>query len=180
MKKGKRLIGFVILFIIAIFITIGYSVLSSTLNITGTSQIKTSSWSVHFANISVTTGSVTATTSPTIDASGLNINYAISLENPGDFYEFTVDVVNDGSVDAAMSSLPALSGVSSAQDVYTNFSFTHSDGTAVTTLANEALAHNSNKTYKVRVEFDSNISSDQLPTQNQTMNLKVTLAYEQA
>ena len=181
MKKGKRLIGFVILFIIAIFITIGYSVLSSTLNISGTSQIKTSSWSVHFANIQITSGSVTATSAPTIDASGLNISYAVTLNNPGDFYEFSVDVVNDGSVDAAMSSLPTLSGVSSAQDVYTNFTFKHSDGTAITTLANEALANTSGKkTYKVRVEFDSNITSDQLPTANQTMSLKVALAYEQA
>ena len=102
------------------------------------------------------------------------------MTNPGDFYEFTVKVVNSGTVNAKMSSLPVLTGVSSSQDVFTNFTYTHSDGTAITNIENESINAGQSKTYKVRVEFDRNISSNQLPTTAQNMTLKVALAYEQA
>lgn len=178
--KRKKIIGFVVLLFMIVSITIGYSFLSASLNINGTSIINVTNWDVHFNNIQVTNGSVTATTAPTIDTSKLNISYEVNLLNPGDFYEFTVDVVNGGSVDAKMTSLPALTGVSSAQDVYTNYTFTHTDGTPITNLANENLNAGVTKTYKVRIEFDRNISASQLPTAIQTMNLNVALAYEQA
>lgn len=179
MEKGKKFIGFAVLLFLVLGITIGYSYLSANLNINGTSKINTASWDVHFNNIQTTTGSVTPVTAPSIDASGLNITYSVELENPGDFYEFTVDVVNGGSVDAKLSALPTLGGVSTAQDVYTNYTFTHSDGTAITTLANENLAAGVTKTYKVRVEFDSDISASQLPTAVQNMTLTVDMSYEQ-
>ncbi|MBR6136723.1 MAG: hypothetical protein IKQ06_01055 [Bacilli bacterium] len=180
MEKGKKVIGVIVLLLMVLSITIGYSYLSANLTITGTSKIKTSSWDVHFNNIQTTSGSVTPTTAPAIAANGLSITYSIELENPGDFYEFTVDVVNGGTVDAKLSALPTLSGVSTAQDVYTNFTFKHADGTAITTLANENLAAGTTKSYKVRVEFDSNVTAAQLPTANQNMTLVVSMAYEQA
>ena len=178
--QKKKIVGIVVLLLLVCTITIGYSYLSASLNINGTSKINATSWNVHFGTITPTAGSVTPTTAPTVDASGLNISYAVTLANPGDFYEFTVVVENSGTVDAKMSSLPALSGVSSTQDNYTNFTFTHSDGTAITNVANESINAGSSKTYKVKVEFDRNVSSNQLPTTQQTMNLKVALAYEQA
>lgn len=177
--KGKKLVGIIVLILLVVTVTVGYSLLSENLNINGTSKINVASWDIHFEGITPTTGSVTPTTAPTIDANG-DINFAVTLNNPGEFYEFTVNVVNGGTVNAKMSSLPELTGVSTDQDVYTNFTFTHTDGTAVTTLADEALNANATKTYKVRVEFDRNIESSQLPTANQTMNLKVALNYEQA
>ena len=74
--------------------------------------------------------------------------------------------------------MPTVTGVSPAQDVYTNYTFTHSDGTAI--QVGEQLAAGASKKFKVRVEYDRNITSAQLPTSPQTMNLAVTMAYEQA
>ena len=179
MEKGKKLIGVLVLLIMVLTLTVGYSYLSASLNINGTSKIKTTTWDIHFNNINVTTGSVTATEEPTIDGSGLNITYEVELDTPGEFYEFTVDVVNGGTVDAKLSALPSLSGVSTAQDVYTNYTFTHTDGTAISNLANETLGAGATKTYMVRVEFDDNISAAQLPTAVQNMTLTVGLVYEQ-
>ena len=179
MKKGKKIIGFVVLLVMLLTLTVGYSYLSASLNINGTSKIKTTTWDIHFNNVQVTDGSVTATQAPTIAGTGLTITYEVDLETPGDFYEFTVDVVNGGTVDAKLSALPTLTGVSTAQDVYTNYTFTHTDGTAITTLANENINAGATKTYKVRVEFDDNITSAQLPTAAQTLTLTVGLNYEQ-
>ena len=178
--KRKKIVGIIVLLLLVCTVTIGYSFLSENLNINGTSSINASSWNIHFSNITISTGSVTATTAPTIDGTGLNISYAVAMNNPGDFYEFTVDVVNSGSVNAKLSDLPVLSGVSSTQDVYTNFTFTHTDGSEITNIANETINAGQTKTYKVRVEFDRNVSSNQLPTETQNMNLQVALEYEQA
>jgi len=176
--KAKRKLGIVVLVLLLLGISVGYSALSASLNITGTSKIAKTTWDVHFENISVTTGSVTATTAPTISADKLQITYAVNLSAPGDFYEFTVNVKNAGTLDAKLSALPTISGVGTAQDVYTNYTFTHSDGTAI--AAGETLAAGASRTFKVRVEFDSNVSASQLPTAEQTLNLTVDMNYVQA
>ena len=181
-NKIKIYLTVLVLVLLLLGITVGYSVLSTSLNITGTSKIGTASWNVHFENINITTGSVTATTAPAITTNNgvadTKITYAIELSNPGDFYEFTVDVKNAGSIDAKLSALPTLSGVSEAQDVYTNYTFTHQDGTAIT--AGETLAAGASRKFKVRVEFDKNISASQLPATTQNMVLTVDMNYEQA
>ncbi len=176
--KGKKYLSVVILLLLLVGITVGYAVLSSNLSISGTSTINKPTWDVHFENLSTTSGSVTATTAPSISANGLTITYAVALAKPGDFYEFTVDVKNAGTVAAKLSALPTVSGVSSAQDVYTNYTFTHTDNTAIT--AGETLAAGASKNFKVRVEFDRNVTASQLPSAAQTLNLSVAMTYEQA
>lgn len=178
MKERKKKMSVLILLLLIGFITIGYAVLNSDLTITGTSHITNATWDVHFETISVTTGSVTATTAPTIASGGLSVTYEVTLTKPGDFYEFSVNVKNDGSVTAKLSAAPTISGPTTAQDVYTNYTFLNSDGTAVT--AGQTIAAGASKTYKVRVEFDRNISSDQLPTTAQNMTLTAAMNWEQA
>lgn len=179
MKKTKRRLNVLILLLLLVSITIGYSALSTTLNITGTSKISNSKWDVHFANIAVTSGSVTAVNAPAIAASGLSITYEVNLDTPGDYYEFTVDVTNAGSVDAKLNALPTVSGVSSAQDVYTNYSFTHADS-ATPIAVGETIAAGASTKFKVRVEFDANVTSEQLPTTDQNLTLTVSMNYVQA
>ena len=182
MKKKKRM-TIVALLVMVAAITIGYSALSSTLNITGTSKITAAGWDVHFANVSVATGSVTGAQvvkEPTItkvDGKDLKVEYEVNLNTPGEYYEFTVDVVNGGTIDAKLSELPTLAGVSTAQDVYVNYTFTHTDGTAIT--KGETLAAGATKNFKVRVEFDKNITASKLYTSQQTLKLTVDMAYEQ-
>ncbi len=179
MRKNKKRFSVLILLLLLAVVTVGYALLSSTLTINGTSQITNSSWDVHFENVSITDGSVTATEDPTIDTSTkLNISYEVSLPKPGDFYEFTVDVKNAGTVAAKLSALPTVSGVSDAQDVYTNYTFTHTDETPI--VVGETLAPGASKNFTVRVEYDKNINASQLPTSLQNMTLTVGLSYEQA
>ena len=60
MKKKKELY-IAIIFTLAIVIGIGYAILTTTLNIVGTTQIKDNTWDIHFENFQATQGSVTAT-----------------------------------------------------------------------------------------------------------------------
>ena len=178
-EKGRK--GFAALFLLLLLlaVTIGYSILSDTLNINGTSRIRNATWKVHFTNVSAgATGSVAPVSAPAISADELSVNYEVNLDKPGDFYQFTATVTNDGSVDAKLSAAPVLSGVSTAQDVYLNHTFTHSDGSVVS--AGETLAAGESVTYIVRLEFDNTISNDQLPTAEQNLSLNVRMDWEQA
>ena len=51
MKKKKNSSFVVIALLLIVTISIGYAALSTTLNINGTSTIKTQTWDVHFANV---------------------------------------------------------------------------------------------------------------------------------
>ncbi len=177
--KKKKYLSVIILLLLLVGITVGYATLSSNLSISGTSTINSASWDVHFENLSVTAGSVDALedNEPTISADSLNITYGIELTQPGDFYEFTVDVKNAGSVDARLSELPTLGGVTTEQDKYVNYTFTHTDGSAI--AVGETLAAGASKSFKVRVEFDENVSSTDLPKSRQDMTLTVDMNYEQ-
>ena len=177
-KKVRRSLIILLLIILLMGVTVGYAVLSTNLNINGTSRIKNSTWDVHFQNISVSSGSVTAVEAPTIDASKLNINYVVELNVPGDFYEFTVDVKNGGGVDAKLSSLPILTGVSTNQEVYTNYSITHADGSPI--QIGETIMVGKSQKFKIRIEYDRNIVASQLPKDNQELHLSTTMSYVQA
>ena len=106
-KDSKKTVYLLLLLILGI--SVGYAALSATLKINGTSIIKSAKWSVHFGaeenDIQVTEGSVTGdnVTTPAQIKSGTNnteIEFSVNLPEPGDFYEFTAQVVNDGTLDA--------------------------------------------------------------------------------
>ena len=175
-KSGKKVV-LSLLALLLLTITVGYAALSTTLNINGTSKINNATWDVHFANLEVTSGSVSATKAATIDSGKTAIDYNVELIKPGDFYEFTVDVTNTGTIDAKLGEAPILSGVSAEQDVYTNYTVTYSDDTAIN--ANDKLAAGATKKLKVRVEFDRNITNSQLPTEAQPLNLTFAMNYVQ-
>ena len=175
-KKSNRKFVLLVLALLLFTITVGYAALSTTLNINGTSKINNATWNVQFKNLTVTPGSVSATKAATID-SATEIDYNVELIKPGDFYEFTVDVTNTGTIDAKLGEAPILSGVSAEQDVYTNYTVTYSDDTAIN--ANDKLAAGATKKLKVRVEFDRNITNSQLPTEAQPLNLTFAMNYVQ-
>ena len=171
-KKHRRMRNILLLLLLIITVSMGYAVLSTGLNITGTSKIKNANWDVHFENVETTTNSnVVPTVSPVISATerATKINYTVELDKPGNIYEFTVDVVNAGSVDAKLAAEPSITGISPEQDVYTNYSFTHANGDSVH-MGEIIEAGESNK-FKVRVEYDRNIEGYQLPPTAQILTL---------
>ena len=184
MKTGNKKFV-VIAVILLIAISIGYAALSTTLSINGTANIASSSWDIHFANLQTTTGSVTPTTAPTVSGtSTTSLTWAVSLAEPGDFYEFTIDAVNGGSINAKI----AENGITKTtltptQDTYVNYTVTYSDGTAI--AAGDTLAKSgetgSTKTIKVRVEFDPNVTAEQLNalTDSLALTLNFSLDYVQ-
>ena len=168
----------ILLIILILGLGIGYAYINSDLNINGTAQVNSANWDVHWANIQVSTGSVSAS-SPTI-SNQTTVNYSVTLNTPGDYYEFTVDAVNGGSIDAMIDTIDSkLNGatITTLPD-YLNYTVTYSDG--VPLEQNHQLLHNTTEKYKVRIEYRTDIELNQLPTTNQSLTLQFTVTYRQA
>ena len=178
MKKKKNSSFVVIALLLIVTISIGYAALSTTLNINGTSTIKTQTWDVHFANVKVTTNTgATVTKAPTItEGKTTEITYNVALNQPGSVYEFTVDVVNGGTIAAKTSAIPTLGG--NTQPTIFNYTVTWSDGSPIT--ANTALAAGTKKTAKVRIEYKKDITAAQLPSTDTALSLTCSIPYVQA
>lgn len=178
MKKKKNSSFVVIALLLIVTISIGYAALSATLNINGTSTIKTNTWDVHFANVKVTTNTgATVTKAPTItEGKTTEVTYNVALNQPGSVYEFTVDVVNGGTIAAKTSAAPTLGG--NTQTAIFNYTVTWSDGSLIT--ANTALAAGATKTAKVRVEYKKDITAAQLPSADTALSLTCSIPYVQA
>lgn len=178
MKKKKNSSFVVIALLLIVTISIGYAALSATLNINGTSTIKTNTWDVHFANVKVTTNTgATVTKAPTItEGKTTEVTYNVALNKPGSVYEFTVDVVNGGTIAAKTSATPTLGG--NTQPTIFNYTVTWADGSDIT--ANTALAAGATKTVKVRIEYKKDITAAQLPSADTALSLTCSIPYVQA
>ena len=105
-RKNKQITTYFILFSL-LLIGVIYAILQANLQINGTAKIKANTWNIYFNNIQVNPNSVSINAgyqaATIIDDT--TITFAVDLAYPGDFYEFTVDVVNSGTIDGMISDI---------------------------------------------------------------------------
>ena len=183
MRRNKKIDYLLLLLLLVVGLSVGYALLQTTLTINGTSKIKGNTWDIHFANLNVTDGSVsigTGDSAAAIQASTTDVTYTVTLNEPGDFYEFTVDAVNAGSIDGMIESVTSKLNNAPITTLpnYLNYSVTYSDGVAIS--PNQYLKAGESEKYKVRIEFKKDISSSDLPTTVQTLTLNFGVVYVQA
>ena len=171
----KRNIYITIAIITILLIGLGYAFLTSNLNIIGNTNINKNTWGVEFENINVTEGSVEAST-PQI-SNKTTVNYTVTLDKPGDYYEFTVDASNKGSIDAMIDSV-SNTGLTTEQKKYLTYSATYTSGKEIKTK--QELKAGSKEKIQVRVEYKKDITAEYLPSENQQLNLTFSIEYVQA
>lgn len=182
MKKDKRRNTIMLLILLLCGITIGFAILTTTLHINGTGLIKGNKWDIHWDNVDNIDG-VTAQP-PQIDTAKTTVTYEINLANPGDFYEFTVDAVNDGSLDGVISKITHKYYQSDGETeleslpVYLEYSMTNLDGSAIE--KGQRLDAGDSKTYKVRINFKTSLKPEDLPTVATSIVVVDTVDYVQA
>ena len=175
--RNKR--SFILLTILSM--GIGFAYLTSNLTITGNTAVSGNSWKVYFTNVQVSEGSVEASVAPTATGTDTtSIDYTILLDKPGDFYEFTVDVVNAGTIDAMIESIATIDGEEYYEYLphYLNYTVEYVDGGAVS--ENQLLVANSTDTYKVRIEFRKEIRAEDLEEEDMNLNLTFGVNYKQS
>ena len=172
----KRSFMFMFLFLSLVSLTVGYAFLTTTMNIDGVSKMLEARWDIHFENIQVQGGSVTPTTDATI-VTPTSITFGVTLENPGDFYEFHVDVVNDGTLDAMIESYSFLPVLTSEQEEYLEYQVAYSDDSPIAIY--QRLNAGTQEALKVRFGYKDGIDPSLYPLQDQELTIEVEIVYVQ-
>ena len=163
-KKKKNRIFLLLILLLAI--TVGFAALATTLKINGNASITKNTWNIYWDNIDNQDG-VTPTTSEIVNEDDTHkkniVNFEVTFEQPGDYYEFTVDAVNAGTIDAEILSIEKKfdDNVISQENPlpsYLKYEVTYEDGSEIKVedkLAKRTDASTfTRKTYKIRVEYD--------------------------
>lgn len=182
-KKNVQLIVIAVLAFAVLFMSVGFASYAQTLNINGTVNVAAAKWSVHYVTNSYqeSENSVAASAHNLTDT---DATFTVTLPEPGTFYEFTANVINDGTFDANLTAI-TLSSLTTAQDAYLNYTVYY-NGTAYTSSASGLtipLSHTSpNNTVpvKVRVEYVQPPQSTDLPATNQEITLTASFDFAQA
>ncbi len=191
MKKKNR---YLTLLLILLAVSVGYAALSTQLKINGTANITKNTWSVYWDedSITITEGSKGNTEPDVVNgddgSSNTKVTWEVTLDLPGDFYEFTIDAANAGTVDAMITGITPT--VPSNLPSYISYSVTYADGTAP--AENHLLAKGTKsgntiipttETYKVRVEYLDTVTPADLNaigTNGDTYQFSYQVTYGQA
>ena len=154
---------------IAAFLTlgIGYAILTTGLNISGTAQI-TSNWKILFT--SVEEKEMTNAITNTKEISGLTtLTLDVQLQQPGASATYDVVVENQGDLDAMLT---AINGVDEAN----NNAPLPIKVELQNIKVNDGLLAGDKKTFQVRVYWDASVDFSET---NMSKEIEITLVYEQ-
>ena len=177
MKRNNKNYLLLTFLLVLLLIGIGYAYLTSNLSITGATSVSSNTWDIHFANLSINENSVAATTPASIDGNNTSISYAITLDKPGDFYEFTVDIVNTGTLPGIID-LASISGIPTNYENIIEYSIKYENGNPVS--IGDILNSNSSKQIVVKTSYKKDISNSELITSNLDLNLTLNMTYVQS
>lgn len=198
-KQNSRKKSLKYLLVLLLLISVGYAAIATTLKINGTATVKSSKWDVYWepTSVSVTNGSVTTTAENaakvTNNTTKDEVTFNVELNEPGDFYEFTVDAVNNGSIDAVIAENGVVKKVYSdaerTQETtlpdYLEYTVQYDDATNPTIAPGQTLAKKdggtaTTKKYKVRVAYKTDIDKETLnESTNQTLYFTFNVNYVQ-
>lgn len=175
-SKKKHFV-YAFLGILLLSLGIGYSFLHSSLAINGTSMFKRSTWDIHLDNstINVDNGSITPITAPS--ATGTNLSFSVRLENQGDCYSFTIDVVNSGTMNASLSGVTLTPTLTTEQSKYLTFEVTNTDGTPL--VIGDTINAGSSKTIKVKAQYNTGLDVEEYPIIDESYDFSIQLDYAQ-
>ena len=176
----KRKSTYKIFFLILVGMTVGFAALNTTLQLIGTLNIARTTWNIHWEN-PTKIGGVTATQDVHLKTGdNTTVEYQVNLSNPGDYYEFTVDAKNDGTIDAMVTGISNKIYENNVEvnPTYLESTITYSDGDAID--YNHLLAASKKETYKVKVQYKTGLAADELPDSTKTYSYRFTVTYMQA
>ena len=157
-------------------LTIAYAALNAVLTIQGSAQVTSADWDIHLANPKVKNGSVNNNL-PVI-TNNTTASFSATLNNPGDFYEFTIDVVNSGSIDAMIENVVKTPELTAEQAKFLKYEITYQNGESITTK--QLLSKDTTMPIKVRIEYRKDLNNSDLPTGQVVLDLALTLEYIQS
>lgn len=175
MDKSKKLNK--IVFIIGICtLSVLFAFLTSNLIINGRTFVAGNTFDVYFNNIQIDSISSETISEPVI-VNKTTLNFSTKLEAPGDLYIFTVDVVNNGTIDAMINSIYK-SELGSTYSQILEYYVTYDDDSPI--LENQILRAGDTKTLKLYTKYKDDANMSLLGFDEEKINMTFELEYIQA
>ena len=160
-------------------LSIAYAILSTSLNITGSTDIVASNWDIYISSyLEVDSGSVTDEL-PVVNETQNHLDFSAKLEEPGDYYRFVFRVKNKGTIDAMIDSIIKTPELTEEQAKYLSYNIEYEDGTPINEKHFLAREDGYVK-IAVTIAFRTDIEISDLPTEDIELNLGLTMVYVQA
>ena len=210
MEKTRKIkiISLCALLVAVLGLTVAFAALSQTLTINGSAAVNAASWDIHFEKTSGKETEVKGAatfTEPTLSGTKIE-NFSTTLTKPGDSVTYYFDIVNNGTVDAVISSYDfplAIRECASNNNAYSyciNLDFNSdniidgADYMTYLTMFNSELSDadtdegvtqgdtiNAGETKHMKLFFEYKDTATELPKNNLTLTSKnpITITYEQ-
>lgn len=174
-KRMRRV--FVLLVFAFVFMGVLYSSCTSVLAVNSSSKLSKNSWNIHFSNLKFSDCNVDNDSNAVIGSDKTSISYNVNLEKSGDVYQFTVDVSNDGLIDAVVDDI-SLTKLSDSQKKYIDYSVTYKDGKEI--KKKDLLKSGESTTILVSVKYKTDLNKEDLPSEDDNINLGFDISYVEA
>ena len=178
-RRTKALVIVVMLIVVA-GLTVAFASLSSVLNIKGTAYLDAAKWGIKFQNLSepvsvgkaTTTGKAKIEETKSAEITGINV----SLSIPGDKIVYTLDLVNEGTINAKIDNIEKTE-LTEEQQKYLTFKITYANGLEVS--EGDILSKGETKKLIITIEFIKDLTKEDLPTSTSTISLSYKLNFVQ-
>ena len=156
----------IVMIIMIVFMAVGYALLSTSLNINGSTAV-TSNWQVEFSDIRTVEQKGGATNKITPTVSKTTANFEVDLVQPGDEITYEIDITNYGDIEAEVKGATYTSTGSEA--IYVRFEGIRK-GTRIASCEGESTCPK--VTVIVKVGYDASVTSD---PEEKTKDISITL-----
>ena len=182
MEKDRkfRALAIAAICIAVVGVSVAYAALTASLTITGTATVDTSaSWNIHWASGATATatpvGSSSVVANPAVNAAGTELTWAVKFTAPGDSVTISANMVNDGTLNAALADTSA--DIKANGNAELTKHFTYSMKVNSKTLADQKgkiLASKASVPVEIVVTLNSSITTEEWNAINALENKTVT------
>ena len=178
-KNKYYLIGVISVFLLLV-ISLGTAALRSTLSIVGTTKIQENTWEIYFDHVHDEQFNDNVTPEKhavIIDREKTQIEFTVDLK-PGEVYEYTVDMINDGSIDASIERVEKTQ-LTDAQKKYLDFEIQYTEGASagLEPKTCDTLLAGQSRNIKVSVRYKKGLEVDEYPQQDLHLTLFFNIVY---
>ena len=181
MEKQRRIkmLSLSAVIVAVLGLTVAFAALSTTLNIKGSAYLDAAKWGIKFQNLSEPSivGEASDAKTAKIEKDVSINDIKVTLSKPGDSVTYTVDLVNDGDINAKIENIEK-TNLTEEQQKYITFTVKYKEDDTELKIG-DILSKKEVKPLVIKIEYRKDLESSDLPKSAQEINLSYKLDFVQ-
>ena len=181
MEKQRRIkmLSLSAVLVAVLGLTVAFAALSTTLNIKGSAYLYAAKWGIKFQNLSEPSivGEASDAKTAKIEKDVSINDIKVTLSKPGDSVTYTVDLVNDGDINAKIENIEK-TNLTEEQQKYITFTVKYKENDTELKIG-DILSKKEVKPLVIKIEYRKDLESSDLPKSAQGINLSYKLDFVQ-